>query len=86
MGMEVVYIPSEATVKVSTGLSHQGLIETQICNRNPVPLSGEPAAKGGGCFGKVASAPGLSGARGWLQWAWRLCIYRLRRLPKFQPA
>ena len=40
MGMEVVYIPPEAAVKVSTGLSHQGLIEAQICNRNPVPWAG----------------------------------------------
>ena len=36
MGMEVVYIPSETTVKVLSGLSHSGLIGTQICNRNPV--------------------------------------------------
>ena len=36
MAMAVVYIPYEATVKVSTGLSKQELIETQICNRNPV--------------------------------------------------
>ena len=36
MGMGVVYIPPEATGKVLSGLSHLGLIGTQICNRNPV--------------------------------------------------
>ena len=86
MGVEVVHMPPEAAAKVSTGLSHQGLIEAQICNRNPAPLSDEPAAEGGGCFGKVASAPDLYGVRGWFQWVWRLYIYRLRRLSKFCPA
>ena len=36
MGMSVVYILSETTVKVLYGLRHQGQIGTQIWNRNPV--------------------------------------------------
>ena len=43
MAMGVVCIPSEATVKVSTGLSYQGLIETQIFSRNTSSVVDRPS-------------------------------------------
>ena len=43
MAMRVVCIPSEATVKVSTGLSYQGLIETQIFSRNTSSVVDRPS-------------------------------------------
>ena len=43
MAMGVVYIPSETSFKVSAGLSHQGLIETQICNKNTSSVVDRPS-------------------------------------------